>query len=412
MKSQVTVTVNIQQAKEALAQTVEMYFAQDAEGNRRLERNRARPVCLMGPTGIGKTEIVRQVAQEKELAFLSYSVTHHTRQSAIGLPRLAERQVGGQTVCVTEYTLSEIIAEVWRTMEESGKKRGILFLDEFNCVSETLKPAMLQLLQSKTFGPHALPDGWMLVLAGNPGEYNASACALDPVMADRMRLLWLAPDYPAWRTYMAERNVHPMVLSYLDDHRGHFYVFEKGTEGTGLVTARGWEVLSVLLKMMEEKKFTVDLTFISQFLQSSKVARSFYTYYQQYSELIYSGIVDLILNGTKSSETTRTVAEMTFTQRWALTCVVLLRLENVCASGSAEDSDKAMNNVLYFYRNALEGQPQMEFLLNGITNSDPCAIHIATHGCEVYRVMAKELFFNSNAPSVRKLKNLLDKTVG
>ncbi len=47
-----------------------------------------------------------------------------------------------------------------------GKKEGILFLDEFNCESETARPIMLQLLQSKTFGPHTIPDGWMLVLAG------------------------------------------------------------------------------------------------------------------------------------------------------------------------------------------------------------------------------------------------------
>jgi len=406
MKSQVTVTVNIQQAKEALAQSVEMYFARDGQGNWRLSRNRARPVCLMGPTGIGKTEIVRQVAEEKGLAFLSYSVTHHTRQSAIGLPRLAERQVDGKTVCVTEYTLSEIIAEVWRTMEESGRDRGILFLDEFNCASETLRPAMLQLLQSKTFGPHALPEGWMLVLAGNPGEYNASATSLDPVMADRMRLLWLAPDYPAWRAYMTERGVHPMVLSYLDDHRGHFYVFEKGSEGTGLVTARGWEDLSVLLKMMEEKSYPVDLTFISQFLQSAKVARSFYTYYQQYSELIHSGIVERVLEGQQPAQE---VAEMSFPQRWALTCVVLLRLENLCQSGRVEDATAAMENVLSFYQTALEGQPQVEFLLNGITNSDPCAIHIATHGCQVYRAMAEQLFFKTDAPSVRKLKKMLEK---
>ena len=243
MRSQITATVNIEKAKEVIAQTADIYFSKDNNGAWRMERHRARPVCLMGPAGIGKTEIVRQVAEERGLAFLSYSVTHHTRQSAIGLPRLTERQVDGKTVAVTEYTLSEIIAEVWRVMEESGKKEGILFLDEFNCASETLRPAMLQLLQSKSFGPHALPEGWMLVLAGNPGEYNASAVSLDPVMADRMRLIWLAPDYDAWRGYMVERGVHPMVLSYLDDHAAHFYVFENSAEGTALVTARGWEDL-------------------------------------------------------------------------------------------------------------------------------------------------------------------------
>ncbi|MBQ9165679.1 MAG: ATP-binding protein, partial [Oscillospiraceae bacterium] len=131
MKSQIAQTVTIAQAKQTLDQTVELYFSKDSQGRYRMDRHRARPVCLMGPTGIGKTEIVRQVAQERGLAFLSYSVTHHTRQSAIGLPRLTERQMADKRVCVTEYTVSEIVAEVWRVMEESGKQEGILFLDEF-----------------------------------------------------------------------------------------------------------------------------------------------------------------------------------------------------------------------------------------------------------------------------------------
>ena len=246
-----------------------------------MQVTRARPVCLMGLAGIGKTEIVRQVAREKGLAFLSYSVTHHTRQSAIGLPRLKEWEQDGKKLSVTEYTVSEIIAEVYRVMEETGKKEGILFLDEFNCASETLRPVMLQLLQSKTFGPHAIPEGWMLVLAGNPGEYNVSAGELDAVTADRMRLLWLRPDYEAWRSYMTTRNVHPVVLSYLDAHRKSFYLFEKSSEGTALVTARGWEDLSVMLWLMEERSFEIDLAFVAQFIQSARVAHDFMTWYQQ-----------------------------------------------------------------------------------------------------------------------------------
>ena len=281
MKAQVTESVTIAQAKLALEQTAELYFLKKDNGDYRIDRRRARPVCLMGPAGIGKTEIVRQVAREKGLAFLSYSVTHHTRQSAIGLPRLKEWEQDGKKLSVTEYTVSEIIAEVYRVMEETGKKEGILFLDEFNCASETLRPVMLQLLQSKTFGPHAIPEGWMLVLAGNPGEYNVSAGELDAVTADRMRLLWLRPDYEAWRSYMTTRNVHPVVLSYLDAHRKSFYLFEKSSEGTALVTARGWEDLSVMLWLMEERSFEIDLAFVAQFIQSARVAHDFMTWYQQ-----------------------------------------------------------------------------------------------------------------------------------
>ena len=121
MKVQVTETVTIAQAKTALEQTVRLYFSKNKNGGYRMDRRRARPVCLMGPAGIGKTEIVRQVAQEQGLAFLSYSVTHHTRQSAIGLPRLIQRELDGKAVSMTEYTMSEIIAEVYRVMQETGR---------------------------------------------------------------------------------------------------------------------------------------------------------------------------------------------------------------------------------------------------------------------------------------------------
>ena len=408
MKAQVVEQVTVAQAKTALAQTAALYFAKDGTGRYRIDRRRARPVCLMGPAGIGKTEIVRQVAEEQGLAFLSYSVTHHTRQSAIGLPRLSECEVEGRTIPITEYTMSEIIAEVYRVMRESGKAEGILFLDEFNCASETLRPVMLQLLQNKTFGPHAIPDGWMLVLAGNPGEYNAAARPLDAVTADRLRMLWLQPDYSAWRDYMVRRGVHPVVLSYLDDHRRQFYVFEKGKDGEALVTARGWEDLSVMLRMMEEFGYPVDLSFAAQYLQSAQVARGFISYYHQYSTLIASGLAAGVLAGALTPAQEKKFESMSFSKKWALTAVVLMRLERICTEGKPNEASAALEHVLHFYRDYFGGEPQLEFLINGITETDAIARHIARHGSETYCAAAEQMIFaDSQAPSVEKLKAML-----
>ena len=93
---------------------------------------------------------------------------------------------------------------------------------------------------------------------------------------------------------------------------------------------------------------------------------------------------------------------------WALTCVLQLRLENLCAKSDSEKARKAMENVLTFFDTYMAGQPQVEFLLNGITNSDPCAMFIAEHGCEKYRAMAEKFFFGTEQPSARKLKKLLE----
>ncbi|MBP5459081.1 MAG: AAA family ATPase, partial [Clostridia bacterium] len=208
--------MNIREAKEQVKFTVKSYLTRNEVGEYVIPVERQRPVFLMGPPGIGKTAIMAQIASELGLALVSYSMTHHTRQSALGLPFIRDKVYGGQNVRVSEYTMSEIISSMYEEMERTGKKEGILFLDEINCVSETLAPSMLQFLQFKTFGMHRIPDGWIVVTAGNPPEYNNSVREFDIVTWDRLKRVDVEPDYDAWREYAINNGVHPAVLGYLD----------------------------------------------------------------------------------------------------------------------------------------------------------------------------------------------------
>lgn len=108
--------MNIRQAKQQIERSMKAYFAKDEFGEYRLSINRQRPVFLIGAPGIGKTAIMEQIAQELEVGFVAYSMTHHTRQSALGLPFISHRTYGGEEYDVSEYTMSEIIASVYETM--------------------------------------------------------------------------------------------------------------------------------------------------------------------------------------------------------------------------------------------------------------------------------------------------------
>ena len=136
--------MNIKEAKKQIKNDIIAYSTKDEYGNMLIPVSKQRPVFLVGAPGIGKTAIMEQIAQELDLALVSYSMTHHTRQSALGLPFIVDKKYGDQEYKVSEYTMSEIIASVYDAMEETGKKQGILFLDEINCISETLSPSMLQ----------------------------------------------------------------------------------------------------------------------------------------------------------------------------------------------------------------------------------------------------------------------------
>lgn len=125
--------MNIKRAKEEIEHTVKAYLAKDALGEYAIPAIRQRPILLMGPPGIGKTQVMEQVARECGVALVAYTITHHTRQSAVGLPFIRQRNYGGKDVSVTEYTMSEIIASIYAKMEATGLSEGILFIDEINC---------------------------------------------------------------------------------------------------------------------------------------------------------------------------------------------------------------------------------------------------------------------------------------
>ena len=114
--------MNIKEAKMEVEKTVKVYLEKDENGEYRIPLVRQRPLFLVGAPGIGKTAIMEQVAEDLDLALVSYSMTHHTRQSAIGLPYLKEVEYGGKKFTKSEYTMSEIIASVYDVMEKTGRK--------------------------------------------------------------------------------------------------------------------------------------------------------------------------------------------------------------------------------------------------------------------------------------------------
>ena len=319
--------MNISQAKETIKNTVQLYLKKDDYGTYRIPIVRQRPVFLLGAPGIGKTAIMEQIAQEMGIALVSYSMTHHTRQSALGLPFITQKTYGEDEYSVSEYTMSEIIASVYETMERSGLKEGILFLDEINCVSETLFPSMLQFLQYKVFGRHAVPEGWVIVTAGNPPEYNRMVREFDVVTMDRMKLVEVEPDLKAWQRYAGERRLHAAVCNYLEIRQDHFYVMELNAKGRSYVTARGWEDLSEILLLYEEENLKVDEALIGQYLHNEKVVKEFAAYYELFNKYKRDYHIAEILKGKADAAAIKRAQNARFDERISLLGMLSDRVE-------------------------------------------------------------------------------------
>lgn len=318
--------MNIQRAKQEIKDTIEAYLEKDEYGAYRIPEIRQRPVLLMGPPGVGKTQIMEQIASECDIGLVAYTITHHTRQSAIGLPFIEKKTYGGNEVSVTQYTMSEIIASVYDRMEVSGKSEGILFIDEINCVSETLAPTMLQFLQCKTFGNQKVPKGWIIVAAGNPPEYNKSVRDFDVVTLDRVKVIDVEADYPVWRKYADHVGIHGAVISYLNIHRDNFYRCETTVDGMRFVTARGWEDLSEMLYAYERLGKTMDEDVVGQYLQYPSIAKDFANYLELYNRYQKDYQVDEILSGVIRPGTLNKLRYAAFDERVEIVSLLLSRL--------------------------------------------------------------------------------------
>lgn len=160
-----------------------------------------RPALLEGATGIGKSEIVQQVAKKLGVATVVIDLSLLEPPDLVGLPITD----GG----VTRYALPSFLPR---------EGAGILMLEELNRAERYIQQPALQLLSARTLHEYSLPEGWVVFAAINPatGEYQVTQ--LDPALRARFLDLQVRADRASWLAWAVEHNVHPAVLSLARAH--------------------------------------------------------------------------------------------------------------------------------------------------------------------------------------------------
>lgn len=337
----------VAEAKMHIENTVRQYLYKDESGNYVMEERNRQPIYLEGPPGIGKTEIVEQVSRELGIGYVGSSLAHLTRNSLLGLPVIEELGDGKK---YTTYTISEVLAKVYEKVER-GEKEGILLLDEFASTSETIMPAMLGFLQNKNIGVHTLPEGWVIVLCGNPPEYNRTARKFDCAVLDRLRRITIEFDAKTFICYGRQKGLNKVILDYLEVQPGHAYrCLESGGEKE-LVTCRGWENLSHAYTIFTKLGQTIDLQLVKQFIKSEEIADSFMAYVRQCNVGVSIEEMDEILRGRNFEKNLEKIKELTYRQQWLLSeylCERMLTRETKEEAGLGRYKEIAgwLDNVL------------------------------------------------------------------
>jgi hypothetical protein len=126
------------------------------------------PLHIWGACGVGKSQIVAQVADDLDYEFLDVRAVQLDPVDLRGLPRIAAEQ--------TEWVPPKFLPTY-------GK--GILFLDELTSAPQMTQAGCYQLVLDRKLGEYVLPDGWVVIAAGNPASERGVHFAMPRPLRNR-----------------------------------------------------------------------------------------------------------------------------------------------------------------------------------------------------------------------------------
>lgn len=192
------------------------------------------PLLLDGETGIGKTEIIVEVARELGIECIVCDLTIMEPVDLIGLP-VKE----GSTV---KYLPPDFLPK---------KGNGIHFLDELNRAAQQMLNGCLQLLSGRRLNQYQLPDGWLVIAAVNPDDNDAyQTNKLDDAMLARFVLVEVEPCVKSWIQWAEKNDVHEAVIAFVKETPKIF--------NSRKSNPRAWKKISAFLKYHQRGNYNID----------------------------------------------------------------------------------------------------------------------------------------------------------
>ena len=193
-----------------------------------------RPVFVWGAPGIGKSSLVRAFADSLGLECVTLVGTQLAAEDLIGVPELRDGR--------SRFAPPETIARA---------DPYCLFLDELNASSPDVQKAFYSLILDRRVGAYELPQGSIVIGAGNRSSDNALARQMASALVNRLVHVHLRADAGDWLDWAARSGIHPWIVDHLTMRPDHLWARPPKTE-EAFSTPRSWHMLSDALNSYGE----------------------------------------------------------------------------------------------------------------------------------------------------------------
>lgn len=195
--------------------------------------NQKVPTFLWGAPGIGKSSIIKQIAQLQEIGFIDLRLALMDPTDLKGIP----------------FYDKESHSALWAPpafLPREGE--GILFLDELNSAPPSVQASAYQLILDRKVGEYSLPSGWAIVAAGNREGDRGVTYRMPSPLANRFVHFEMEVDVSDWRYWAYQNSVDESIISYITFKSEHLFTFDAKSDVKSFATPRSWEYVSSILK--------------------------------------------------------------------------------------------------------------------------------------------------------------------
>ncbi len=193
------------------------------------------PTFIWGSPGIGKSSIVKQIAQEKNLEFIDLRLSLLDPTDLKGIPFFDSNN-------------NEALWAQPNFLPKEPASQGILFLDEINTAPPSVQAAAYQLVLDRKVGDYELPKGWAIVAAGNSESDRGVVYRMPPPLANRFIHLEMEVSFEDWKSWAYQKSIEPAIIAFLNFDSSKLFNFDPSSNEKSFATPRSWEYVDRVLK--------------------------------------------------------------------------------------------------------------------------------------------------------------------
>lgn len=220
--------------------------------------NKKMPLMIHGKIGIGKSSLVRQVAQEiaqqQKIQYSEGNDYENEKQFHL-IDRRASQMDAVDIMGIPNFD-KENKTTIWYIPDWLPKKgKGIIFADELNLAPPSVQSSFYSLILDRKVGSYELPDGFVVIAAGNLATDKSHSFEMAAPLNNRfIHCELMTPSIEQWTSWAMENKIDPRVLTFLNYKISYLHKFSENQIGHAFPTPRTWSYVSNLIKGVKDLK--------------------------------------------------------------------------------------------------------------------------------------------------------------